>query len=127
MYKQNHTDLLVAIASVLYAIANSDKNLEKVEKEVIRDFVEDFSSSAAIDKADKEKAYTRLRDLIAKEKTALEAYAQFEVYYLENKQLFTEELKLELMQTSEKIATSFSGKNKSELVMLSKLHNLLRD
>ncbi len=58
--------------------------------------------------------------------TAEEAYNTFCQYATDNKSMYTPTVKIKLLQTAEAIASAFSGKNKSEVVMLSRLQEFLR-
>jgi hypothetical protein len=57
---------------------------------------------------------------------ATECYESFADYKKENPKLFTNERKDLILKTANAIANSFSGKNKSELIMLAKLKLLLK-
>jgi hypothetical protein len=54
-------------------------------------------------------------------------FKEFIEYKKEHSYFFTEELNHLIMQTAEKIASSFAGKNKSELIMLAKLNLHLKN
>ena len=52
---------------------------------------------------------------------ATECFADFEEYLKSHRDLFTEKRKQLIWKTANAIANAFSGKNKSELIMLTKL------
>lgn len=56
---------------------------------------------------------------------AEECFTEFEDYLKTHNNLFSEERKRLIWQTANKIASSFSGKNKSELILLTKLKLIL--
>lgn len=58
---------------------------------------------------------------------ANDCFDSFADYHNDNKNLFTEERKKLIWETANVIAGAFAGKNKSELIMLAKLKNLLKD
>jgi uncharacterized tellurite resistance protein B-like protein len=58
--------------------------------------------------------------------TAEEAYNTFCQYATDNKSMYTPTVKIKLLQTAEAIASAFAGKNKSELVLLSRLQEFLK-
>ncbi|MFS4467881.1 hypothetical protein [Maribacter sp. 2210JD10-5] len=62
--------------------------------------------------------------LLENEKTGSESFMIFANFYEEHKAIFTDKIKKLIMETSGSIASSFSGKNKSELMMLGKLQLL---
>lgn len=115
-------DLLNAIAHLFYAVSYADRNITKAEKVVIYNFIEDFSIHETFDKED---IYLQLRELIGSNISPKDAFAVFQEFYLQNKNQFTSNFKLELMKTSDEITSAFNNKNKSELVLLSQLHQLL--
>ncbi|WP_103864170.1 hypothetical protein [Aquimarina sp. I32.4] len=60
-----------------------------------------------------------------KQLSAEESFAQFETYFEENKSYFTPRIQQLIWNTANSIAGAFSGKNKSELMMLGRLKLLL--
>ena len=55
-----------------------------------------------------------------------ECFQSFSTYYKENKKLFNDKRKRLIWKTVNAIANAFAGKNKSELIMLTKLLLLLK-
>ncbi|WP_394973047.1 hypothetical protein [uncultured Croceitalea sp.] len=62
--------------------------------------------------------------LLENEKTGSECFKEFNDFYQEHKTIFTDKIKKLIIETSASIASSFAGKNKSELMMLGKLQLL---
>lgn len=62
--------------------------------------------------------------LLEYEKNSSECYKVFEDFYKEHPKIFTANVKSLVFDTSYAIANAFSGKNKSELVILGKLQIL---
>ncbi len=60
-------------------------------------------------------------------KTGKECFQEFKNFYQEHPHAFSREIKSLARKTSSAIANSFAGKNKSELIMLSKLELLLTE
>lgn len=58
---------------------------------------------------------------------ANDCFDSFANYRKTNPNLFTEERKKLILQTANSIASSFAGKNKSELIMLAKLKIILNE
>ena len=57
--------------------------------------------------------------------SAYAVFKEFKEFKKDNEELFTPELKQLIWKTADGIASTFAGKNKSELVMLSKLKSIL--
>lgn len=64
--------------------------------------------------------------LLENEKTSVEGYTAFTDFYKEHKAVFSNEVKAIILETANAIASSFSGKNKSELILLAKLQLLFQ-
>ena len=63
--------------------------------------------------------------LLEYEKNAFECFEEFQEFYKDHRKRFTPYIKVLILDTAHSIAASFSGKNKSELVLLGKLGLLL--
>ena len=115
------------LGKLFYAIAASDKVIRKSEYESLHnivksdwlkvdDIVDEFGADAAFqieivfDWLDYEE-----------ELDAEECFLQFQTYYEEHKSIFTTNIKILVWTTCNSIASAFSGKNKSELMMLGRL------
>ncbi|SEL07537.1 hypothetical protein SAMN04487910_1637 [Aquimarina amphilecti] len=114
------------LGKLFYAIAASDKvvreseytTLKKIVKSAwldIDDLEDEFGADAAF------QIEIVFDWLDYKELVAEDSFYEFEDFYLENKSLFTDNVKKLVWNTSNSIASAFSGKNKSELMMLGKL------
>ncbi|MBM1106574.1 hypothetical protein JQC67_10530 [Aurantibacter crassamenti] len=64
--------------------------------------------------------------LLANEKTSGECFKNFTEFYNEHKAIFSEKIKKLIRETANAIAYSFSGKNKSELILLGTLQLLFQ-
>lgn len=119
------------IGELLYAIAAADKVVKKQEYDALResvkehwkkndDITDDFGADAAyqieivFDWLD----YQSLK--------AEECFENFKEYYRQNKTLFNPKIKKLVLSTAHTVADAFSGKNKSELLLLGKLELLLK-
>ena len=118
------------IGELFYAIAAADKVVKKIEYTVLRKMVteewkdmDDFEDAFHTDAAYQIEVAFDWFDY--EERDADDCFENFKDYYKENKYLFTIERKKLIWRTADAIASSFSGKNKSELIMLSKLKMLL--
>ncbi|REJ83572.1 MAG: hypothetical protein DWQ44_03210 [Bacteroidetes bacterium] len=119
------------VSKACYAIAKSDKVVHKDEKEKLKedvkkhwlaleDSLDEFGSDAAF------QIEIVFDWLVENEPDPEECMSEFAEYYKANSKLFNPEVKAMIWKTANAIAESFSGKNKSELVALGKLGNLLR-
>jgi len=117
------------IGKLFYAIAMADhsvhmKELEKLNEVVkdhwleIDDVEDEFGSDAAF------QIQSVFDWLLEYGKDEEEIYEGFEEFYMEHKILFTPMIKRLIMSTSRAIASSFGGSNKSELILLGRLHLL---
>lgn len=118
------------IGELFYAIAASDNVVDEAEYKELQktvtekwkdldDYVDPFQTDAAyqieivFDWFDYE------------ELDATDCFDSFSDYYAENQALFNDERKKLIWDTANAIASAFAGKNKSELIMLAKLKNIL--
>jgi hypothetical protein len=114
------------LAHLFYAFAAADRKIVLEEKQSIINSVEQnwdfhFESFDA-----KEIIYSTLRKIIDGKLDADLAFVSFEQYYIEYKNHFSPDLKLKIAEATDNITRSFSGRNKSELIMLSRLHLLFK-
>lgn len=119
------------LGRLFYAIAAADSVVRKEEiasvKEIVRnewlkrdDVVDDFGSDAAF------QIEIIFDWMDANKPDAQSAFLTFSEFYTLHTELFSEEVKKMILQAAREIASSFKGKNKSELVMLAKLQTLLK-
>lgn len=118
------------IGELFYAIAAADNVVDEAEYKELQktvtekwkdldDYVDPFQTDAAyqieivFDWFDYE------------ELDATDCFDSFSDYYAENQALFNDERKKLIWDTANAIASAFAGKNKSELIMLAKLKNIL--
>ncbi len=118
------------IGELFYAIAAADNVVDEAEYKELQktvtekwkdldDYVDPFQTDAAyqieivFDWFDYE------------ELDANDCFDSFSDYYAENQALFNDERKKLIWDTANAIASAFAGKNKSELIMLAKLKNIL--
>lgn len=124
--KKLGNELYQNLGKLFYAIAMADhsvhmKELEKLN-EVVREHwldVDDIEDEYGTDSAFQIQIVFDW--LLEYEKDAEEIYEEFESFYTENEVLFTPKIKQLAMSTARAIAASYSGSNKSELVLLGRL------
>jgi hypothetical protein len=125
-------DLLYTnLGKLFYAIAAADKNINPSEIKTLKDLVkeewlkvDDFEDEFGTDAAYQIEI---MFDLLMEEPPdAGEAFQEFKDFKAGHENLFSEEVKKLTWKTADAIAAAFAGKNKSEVIMLSKLKTLLK-
>ncbi|MDY8134941.1 hypothetical protein [Aquimarina sp. 2201CG5-10] len=118
------------LGKLFYAIAAADKFVHKSELASLQKVVK--SEWLPIDSTEDEfgvdlafQIETVFDWMDNEEISADLCFQQFEVYFKEHTSLFTNKIKQLIWTTSNNIAGAFSGKNKSELMMLGRLKLLL--
>ena len=133
MDKKSNTELLFyqKLGELFYAIAASDKVVRKAEYKALSEIVEKEWKSMD-DYEDQFKTDAAYQIAIVFEwfdyegMNAQECFSSFKDYYEEHQSLFYGRRKELILKTASKIANSFNGTNKSELIMLSKLETLFK-
>ncbi|MCD2259617.1 hypothetical protein [Psychroserpens luteolus] len=111
------------LGKLFYAIAAVDKNVRPEEFNKLKEVLDNewtFLDDASIcSKATIIDTFEWLH--LDNEYNAEVCYNNFMLFKRNNEALFSSKMKSLILQTASKIATSFSGQNKSELMMLAKL------
>ncbi|MCG2431894.1 hypothetical protein [Aequorivita xiaoshiensis] len=120
------------MGELFYAIAAADKVVRKEEYEILKKMVLNKWKHIDNDKNSLQEAAAHQIEIVFdwfdyEQLDANDCFDSFADYKKENSKLFTEERKKLIWKTADVIASSFSGKNKSELVMLAKLKLLLEE
>ena len=123
-------DFYTKIGMLFYAIAASDKVVRAEEINTLKKLVKEqwVPVDSATDMYGTDEAYQIeiVFDWLQENApTADWAFKEFKDYKKEHHQLFTQNIKQLIWETADAIAASFAGKNKAELLMLSKLKILL--
>ncbi len=123
-------ELYENLGKLFYAIAISDGSVHVKEwdklKEIVKAdwlYVDKFTDRYGTDAANQIEIV--FDGLMEYEKTSKECFQEFKDFYKEHPHAFSKEIKSLVKKTANAIAASFAGKNKSELIMLSKLELLL--
>ncbi|WP_420321395.1 hypothetical protein [Flagellimonas sp.] len=119
------TDFHKHIAHLFYAITMADKKIVADEKRKIVAYVEKYWSTTIDGENSTEIIYETLRGLIKIKLGSDRAFEVFKLYFENNIEEFPEEVRKRLMETVDGIALSVSKRNKSELILLTKIHRLL--
>ena len=126
MYKALNITFYQNIAKLFYAIAAADKVVKATEFGTLKDFVKrEWLSLDTTEDAYKTDAAYQIEIvfdwLTTQELDTNSCFEDFVAYKKEHPYFFTKELNALILKTANGIATSFSGLNKSELIMLAKL------
>lgn len=118
------------VGELFYAVAAADKVVRESEYKTLKKLVRDVWSKydSSVDDYNSQAIYQMevVFDWFDYERTDADAcFESFENYVKEHPSLFTEERKKLIYLTANEIADAFSGKNKSELIILGKLQLLL--
>ena len=127
---QTYQHFYTNLGRLFYAFAAADKSVMDEEVEALRRIVgdtwmpfedthDDYGSDAA------HQIEFQFEVLHESAPNANDCFNEFKTYYGEHPELFTKEVKHLIWNTADGIVSSFSGKNKSELVMLDQLRVLL--
>lgn len=124
--KKLNTKFYQNIAKLFYAIAKIDKVVERQEIETLKEIVKEewLQIDETLDAFGTDTAYQIeivFDWLYSKNATAEDCFEDFVEYYHNHLFFFSTEIKQLIMNTATKIANSFAGKNKSELILLAKL------
>ncbi len=121
-----------SLGKLFYAIAASDKIVRVAEYEALRkivtakwkpldDYEDEFHTDAAL------QIEIVFDWLDYKSLKANVCFDEFSSFKKENENLFSSKRKKLIWETSNAIANSFAGKNKSEIIMLAKLKMILEE
>jgi len=118
------------LGELFYAVAAADKIVQKSEYEALRKMVisdwKDLDDYEDVFHTDAAFQIEIVFDWFDYEHLdADDCFNNFKEYKKEHEHLFTEERKKLILRTADAIANAFSGKNKSELIMLARLKILL--
>lgn len=114
-----------ALAHLFYALIKVDQRIDVHEKKQIVAIVEQQQIDTFETQDDKEYFYAMLRTLIKDNKNIEDAYIIFKNYVIANRDIFTKERSNRVIKGAHKICASFANKNKSELILLARIHKLL--
>lgn len=116
------------LGKLFYAIAAVDKNVRAEEISTVKGLVQQYWVQIAEEKDVTEGAIkSAILDTFnqlctAKDNQAEDCYNCFINFKKQNESLFTDTINSLILKTTNEISTSFSGQNKSELMMLAKLN-----
>lgn len=114
------------LGKLFFAVANADKHVSDDEIERLKEHVTknwlDLEDSTDFFGSDAAHQIEIVFDWLVEERLSAEdCFGDFESFRKKHDSLFTQKVKDMVWHTCEEIASSHSGKNKSELVMLSRI------
>ena len=119
------------LGKLFYAVAICDGSVHANEwdkvKELVKEdwlYVDDFTDRYGTDAANQIEIV--FDGLMEYSKTSEECFDEFKEFYKEHPHAFTDEIKRLIRKTANAIANSFSGRNKSELILVAKIGMLLK-
>ena len=122
--------LLENLGKLFYAVAMADKKIEEEEIAALKtnilqrwDSPDSKPNGLVLD--GHQEIFTIFKELQNTRAESETCYMQFQEFFNEHKQLFNEELRKLIWDTSQDIASSYAKKNKSEIIVLAKLKMLL--
>lgn len=124
------SELYQCLGKLFYAVAMTDKNVRLEEIEKLKETVREkwVSKDEQKDAFENNPAYqieNVFEELLQEEKDGALYFQEFTDFFKLHPSKFSVELKKMIWSTANAIASSFSGKNKSELILLAKLKLLL--
>ena len=122
--------LLENLGKLFYAVAMADKKIEEEEIAALKtnilqrwDSPDSKPNWLVLD--GHQEIFTIFKELQNTRAESETCYMQFQEFFNEHKQLFNEDLRKLIWDTTQGIASSYAKKNKSELIVLAKLKMLL--
>lgn len=122
---KNIREFYKALSFLFYAIAISDKHFVDKEKLKIIELVKKHWTIKTKEFDSVEYIYSVLRKLILDQIDEDLAYAYFQSFFQLNPDLFPIEIRHKIMDSAYDIANSYAKKNKSEVLLLSRIHQLM--
>ena len=122
--------LLENLGKLFYAVAVADKKIEEEEiaalkTNILQRWDSPDSKPNGLELDGHQEIFTIFKELQNTRAVSEICFTQFQEFFNEHKQLFNEELRKLIWDTSQDIASSYAKKNKSEIIVLAKLKMLL--
>ncbi len=133
MYTSEDQHLLFyqKLGELFYAVAASDKVVRKSEYESLKKIIKkEWTTVDSYKDVFKTDAVYQMEIVFEwfdyEELDADQCFNDFADYYKEHRSLFTKDRQQLIWKTANQIANAFSGKNKSEVIMLTRLKLLMQ-
>lgn len=119
------------LGKLFYAIAAADKNVTDEEIKCLKQMINtDWLFLEGIKDKTEVNAMRQLKitfdQLRLQKQNARDCIAEFKLFKQMNENLFTDNIKQLIWKTANLMASSFARRNKSELVMIAELSNILQ-
>ncbi|WP_420386755.1 hypothetical protein [Roseivirga sp.] len=114
-----------SLAHLFYALVLADRHVEMVEKLAVHGLIRKEWSQESEGLDIEEIFYSTLKKLFQGTYEKEDAFSVFKNFFLKNQSGFSMEVKRHIMDSANKIVSSFSGINKSESIMISRLYFLM--
>jgi len=118
------------LGKLFYAVAMADKKIEEEEitalkTDILQRWCNLDSKPNGLVLDGHQEIITVFKQLQSTKAESDICFSEFNEFFNEHKQLFNEDLRKLIWDTTQVIASSFANKNKSELILLAKLKMLL--
>ena len=113
------------LSYLFYAVAAADGKVRLSEITTLHKVINTKWFTNEQDKGAMNTILNTFEHLKSDSTTAEFAFGEFRDYFMQNKQLFTNNLKSRISETTADIAAAFAGNNKSELTYLAQLYLLM--
>jgi len=121
----NNPEFYKSLAHLFYAMVVADRNVEKTEKMALYELIKQDWSGMSDELEVKQLLYATLKQLFQDNYEKEDAFSVFKQFFQKNRESFSEEVRDKILQSSNRIANAFSGVNKSESVLISRLYFLM--
>lgn len=123
---KSYDNLYNALGALFYAIVSVDNRINPKELEPIKRYLEKKQFPVNDNNDAPEKIWNKFDIMLHLKTPAYAAFKEFTSYKQSHELEFTNELKKWIWQIADEITYSFAGKNKSEVIILSKLKSILQ-
>lgn len=114
-----------SLALLFYAVAMADNHTKKEEKQMIYELMLKEWSQLSNKVDSRQIVFSTLKELFEQGFDKEEAFLAFKVFYQNNQSRFSKKLVRAISHSASKIAGTFAGINKSESVLIGRLHFLM--
>lgn len=117
-----------ALSQLFYAVASADKVVANEELEAIENLLHsEWEANNILKKGEINLIIAEVQALVKVKANSTSCFEDFKNYFQNNNSDFSPTVKNQIWKTSDSIAAAYAGKNKSEVILLAKLKNLLLD
>lgn len=119
----NDIDFIQHIARLIYCAGSIDGDYDSIEKRESLAIIHDLSERE-FGAFSEDLMIAEIKDLVENHSSTKELMDDFTAYYHEHQQLFSEEVKINILELLDRVIYAHAKRNKSELIFLSKLEIL---